>query len=310
MEYKEWGIPLQLSKHTPLISFETFNRVQDRLRLKAKAPVRKDIHLDFPLRGFVLCASCNKPLTACWSQGKYNKFPYYLCRSKGCPDCKKSVRKEVMEQHFEDILMELTPTLDLMMIIRETVKQIWKSKIVDYDQYIDGLRYELRETERKIEQFLDRIVSSDSETLIRAYETKITNLESQKTTIADKLRNLSRADVDFDTSFQTVFDFLGNPHKLWASGDINNQRLVLKLVFSEQLPYCRNSGFQTPEYSLPFKVSRGFIVGQSEMVVGRLIKTNQFIELIQAVNNLGKLLEAPPSLNAKTFEWSSLLKAA
>ncbi len=124
-----------------------------------------------------------------------------------------------------------------------------------------GLRYELKETERRIEQFLDRIVASDSDMLIRTYETKVTQLESQKTTIADKLRNSRTVDVDFDTSFQTVFDFLGNPHKLWASGDINNQRLVLKLVFSEQLPYCRNSGFQTPEYSLPFKVSRGFMDG-------------------------------------------------
>jgi hypothetical protein len=52
--------------------------------------------------------------------------------------------------------------------------------------------------------------------------------------------------LDLDTSFQTVFDFIGNPHKLWASGDIENQKLVLKLVFSEQLPYSRNSGFQTP----------------------------------------------------------------
>ena len=269
MEYKEWGIPLQLGKHTPLISFETFNRVQDRLHQRAKAPVRKDIHLDFPLRGFVLCASCNKPLTACWSQGKYNKFPYYLCRNKDCPDCKKSVRKETMEQQFEDILHDLTATPDLLMVIRETVKQIWENKIADYDQYVDGLRCELREAERKIEQFLDRIVSSDSETLIRAYETKVTQLESQKNTIADKLINSKTVEVDFDKSFQTVFDFIGNPHKLWASGDIDNQRTVLKLVFDRQLPYCRNSGFQTPEYSQPFKVSRGFMDGQSEMVEPR-----------------------------------------
>lgn len=269
MEYPEWGIPLQLGKHTPLISFDTYNRVQERLKQKAKAPIRKDIHLDFPLRGFVLCASCNRALTACWSQGKYNKFPYYLCRNKDCVDCKKSVRKEVMEQQFEDILHELTPTPDLLMLMRAAVKHVWQKQITDYDQYVDGLRHEMRETERKIEQFLDRIVASDSDMLIRTYETKVTQLESHKSSIDEKLRNSRTVEVDFDTSFQTVFDFIGNPHKLWASGEIENQRLVLKLVFNRQLPYCRNSGFQTPEYSQPFKVSRGFIVGQSEMVEPR-----------------------------------------
>lgn len=59
-----------------------------------------------------------------------------------------------MEQQFEDILHELTPTPDLMMLLQAAVKHVWQEQITDYDQYVGGLRHEIRETERKIEQFL------------------------------------------------------------------------------------------------------------------------------------------------------------
>lgn len=52
------------------------------------------------------------------------------------------------------------------------------------------------------------------------------------------------------------------------------------------------------------------LLNYKEMVVGRRKTSNRLIELIQSVNNLGKLLNAPPLLNSKTFEWSPLLKAA
>ena len=126
MEYKPWGIALQPGKHTPLIDFETYNKVQTRLRSQAKAPVRKDIREDFPLRGFVLCGTCETAMTACWSAGRASKYPYYLCRNKDCPDCKKSIRKEKLEDEFEGILHELQPTPDLVYITREAVKKVWK----------------------------------------------------------------------------------------------------------------------------------------------------------------------------------------
>jgi hypothetical protein len=59
-----WGVGLRKGQHEGLISFETFGRIQARLTSTAKAPARKDISADFPLRGFILCNDCGKPLTA------------------------------------------------------------------------------------------------------------------------------------------------------------------------------------------------------------------------------------------------------
>lgn len=54
-EYKPWGVKLTQGKHEPLISWETCQRIQDRLKDKATAPQRADNAAEFPLRGFVTC---------------------------------------------------------------------------------------------------------------------------------------------------------------------------------------------------------------------------------------------------------------
>ena len=55
----------------PLVSEKVFYRVQAILdgRLEITAPRQRN-DLDFPLRGYVRCEACGKPLTASWSKGR------------------------------------------------------------------------------------------------------------------------------------------------------------------------------------------------------------------------------------------------
>lgn len=70
VEAPSWGVSLRQGHYEGLISLETFTRIQERLKSTAKAPARKDISQDFPLRGFVHCGDCDKPMTSCWSKSK------------------------------------------------------------------------------------------------------------------------------------------------------------------------------------------------------------------------------------------------
>lgn len=70
VERPNWYISLRKGQHEGLVSFETFERIKERRAGKAKAPARKDLNADFPLRGFVRCGDCGKPMTACWSTGR------------------------------------------------------------------------------------------------------------------------------------------------------------------------------------------------------------------------------------------------
>lgn len=272
MEYKPWGIALQQGKHEALINFDTYNKIQERLRGQAKAPVRKDIKDDFPLRGFVVCSVCSAPLTACWSAGRSGKYPYYLCRNKDCPDCKKSIRKEAIEEEFEAILQKLTPTPDLMYITRMLVKDIWEKEQSGHGFNREVLEQSIKNIEHQIEQLFDRIVKAESETLIRAYETKVMKLETEKASLEAKMSSCDSSPLSFEQSFQTVFDFLENPQKLWHSDDLLDRRLLLKLVFTRPLAYRRNEGFQTACIAQPFGLSGQLINDNSVMVEHRRVE--------------------------------------
>lgn len=62
VEVPNWDVPLREGKHEGLIDFATWRKIQDRLNGTAKVPARKNLRADFPLRGFVTCGGCGKPL--------------------------------------------------------------------------------------------------------------------------------------------------------------------------------------------------------------------------------------------------------
>jgi site-specific DNA recombinase len=117
------------------------------------------------------------------------------------------------------------------------------------------------------QDFRGRLIETDSESLVKAYENKITKMEYQKAGITSKLASSIGGPSSFDESFQTVFDFIENPQKLWHSEDLEDRRLLLKLVFTRPLAYHRKDGFQTAAIALPFGLSGQSIKGESGMVV-------------------------------------------
>jgi hypothetical protein len=107
VEAPNWGVGLRKGHHEPLISFSTHERIQARLKGTANAPARKDINEDFPLRGFVLCDDCEQPMTSCWSKGRTQHYPYYLCDTPDCASKRKSIRRADIEDGAESLLRSL-----------------------------------------------------------------------------------------------------------------------------------------------------------------------------------------------------------
>ncbi len=120
--------------------------------------------------------------------------------------------------------------------------------------------------EKQSEHFINRIAETQSINLIVAYEGKVEKLEEDKLLLQEKIKNCGRPLASFDDTFRTAITFLGNPQNLWGTGNINHKRLVLKLTFSERLPYVRNEGFRTPAKALPFSLLDQIKNGEYKMV--------------------------------------------
>lgn len=266
IEVPKWDIPLRKGHHHGLITLERYQKIQDRLKGGAKTPARKDISADFPLRGFIVCGDCERPLTACWSTSKTGKrHPYYMCFNRVCDSYRKSIPRQKIEGEFEALLHDLTPTRKLFDMVTAMFKSGWEKRRTQTEALKEAMKTEIIKVDRQIEQLVDRIVDSASATAITAYETRIAKLEREKLIATEKLSRGPGSQRAFGEMFELALAFLANPWKLWSSERLDDKRTVLKLTFADRLPYHREKGFRTPKTTIPFKALAGLDMAKCEM---------------------------------------------
>ncbi len=281
VEAPNWNISMRKGHHEALISLATFNRNQERLKEGARIPSRKDLNADFPLRGGVVCADCGHPFTACWSAGKYRRYAYYLCHTKGCDSYRKSIPKDRIENDFEALLGTLVPTKGLLAVAKEIFRDAWSQRLAKRQALCSAMKQDLAAIDRQIAELLDRTLEATSVSLIRAYEKKIAALDAEKLAKQEALLSEGRpVAIAFEQMFEHALAFLENPHKLWNSGYLDDRRTVLKLAFAEQLAYCRTDGFRTPVLALPFKALRSICKRDFQMVRSGGLESNTLFEVL------------------------------
>ena len=253
LNYPEWDIHMRPAKHEPIVSLATFSAVQDRLNGKAKCPARKDIALDFVLRGAVVCHDCGHTLRGYWATGRNGRYPYYLCQAKGCASYGKSIRRDQMEGEFETILSAMRPSPAMYALAIELFRDLWDARVAASHSNRAQLYAEVKLLEQQIEQLVDRIVKTDQPTVLSAYENRLAALEVQKAKAAELVANCGRPLKDFDSSHRTALQFLENPFNTWACGNLEVKRAVIRMTFASHLSYQRGRGFRTAEASIPFR---------------------------------------------------------
>lgn len=266
LSHDDWGLHLVPGKHEALVNFETYQMLQRRMLDTTKLAARKDLNEDFPLRGFVTCGCCEQPMTACWSKGRSAKYPYYLCDTKGCVEYRKSFRKEKLEGEFELLLKDLRPSANLFAMAFEMLRDIWQTKLQSAEDDKDAMKKQLSLMDRKSTQIMDRLIDTNNDAMVTAYEARLREMDEQKVFLTEKIDKCGTPLAPFETIYRTAFQFLASPCNLWASDRLEDKRAVLKLVFAEPLPYDRKEGYRTAKTSLPFKALGGFKPEDFEMV--------------------------------------------
>jgi len=90
IEIPKWGINCS-GDFAPIVDEDLFRRVQVRLAARGKkAPRHVKDRDDFPLRRFLTCSLCERPITASWSKGRNSRYGYYHCAK--CSGCEASAR--------------------------------------------------------------------------------------------------------------------------------------------------------------------------------------------------------------------------
>ncbi|WP_417722976.1 hypothetical protein [Salipiger sp.] len=198
-----------------------------------------------------LPSDCDKPLTACWSQGKKEKYPYYLCPTKGCPSYRKSIKRDVLEGEFEGVLQSLQPTEGLFALVKAMFRDAWDMRLAQASEASKGLKANVKQLEKQIDQLLDRIIDASNGSVIAAYDKRIAKLEREKVLAEEQLANSGKPRHTFEESFEHARRFYSSPCKVWHNTDMILKKQVLRLAFGALFTYCRNKGLQEPNLAFP-----------------------------------------------------------
>lgn len=255
VEYSPWEVSRRLGKHEPLIDLATFQKIQERLNIKARTHTKNMLNKDFPLRSFVLCSVCRKPDTASWSRARNGKkHPYYRCKTKECPERNKSIQKGIIEKQFELILGKIKPSAEVLNLTKAIIADVWHKKEAEGLNKKSDIEKEIEKVESEKIKFMKLISRATNESVVVAYEEQIGSLTERSLVLKDSLMSFDKHRPNIETALDIVFDFLKNPLKQWQKGNIHTQKLVLRLVFEENLRYNKKSGFETAILSLPLRV--------------------------------------------------------
>ena len=266
LELPRWGITFRKAQHEGLIALSTYEKIQELLRIGAKAPARKDINADFPLRGLVVCSYCETPLTACWSTSKTgDKHPYYLCPKKGCASYRKSIRRSDLEGDFDNLIAGITPDARTFERFIGELDAFTKGIAGNNEDVRAEIRTRLTEIDTQIETLLDRIMEGKSETLVASYERRVEKLEREKLLLNEKLGAHAKLRQSPSQEFEPALRFLKNPMNLWRSDDLARKQAVMKMLFAARPGYKKKIGVRTPIYTCPVNALAAMSGGKSEM---------------------------------------------
>jgi len=261
IEYQPWEIERMNGQHTGFISKETYENVQNKRLGKSKPRLNASYSNDFPLKGFVSCYECGKPLRASWNKGRTNKYPNYWCQTEGCKYRYKTTNRDIIHGQFQSLLSASTLDAGKVALAKEVFKDAWNSLSLEHDQQNNILKTDLVEIEGKIDSLVERIATASDQSLIETYEEKIRRLTSNKTEIDARMKTPSYTEHQFGTALDKVCNTLQEPLLLWQSDSLEDKTTVLYMFFENKLRYKHKEGFGTTDLSSGINLLRDYSEG-------------------------------------------------
>ena len=176
------------------------------------------------------------------------------------------MRKADIEDGFEDVLKTLTPSRKLFGLVRAMFADAWEMRSLQAHEARAEWKRQLKDTEKQIEELIDRLVEMGNRTVVKKLEERIEKLERHKIVLAEKVAKEVPSKARLEDCMELTLRFLSSPWDIYKNGTHAVRQTVLRLAFEEPLKYCRNEGYGTPRTNFPFAVLEGFTGHRGKMV--------------------------------------------
>lgn len=211
--------------HEPLVERETFERVQAILsgRRPTTTPCVRN-RPDFPLRNFIRCGACRRPLTGYYAKKKY---AYYCCPNRGCSTA--TIPRDVVETAFLRFLEEQQPQPQYLKLFGAVVRDVWQKKNHEADEALNTCRTRVSALKERKHRLVDLITDGKL-----SPEDGRERLDQLKEEIAaaetlEKEKHIEQLDIEAVLAYAE--HLLLHAARLWIDANLDQKQRLQRVIF-------------------------------------------------------------------------------
>jgi site-specific DNA recombinase len=237
-----WGIEVP-GCFDPLIDEDTFLRVQALLagRRVILRPHER-ANADFPLRQFVRCEVCGRPLTGSWSKGRSRRYAYYHCPVARCRTV--NIAKAELESAFLELLSELRPHAEFLDLFSAIVLDVWKKRQAHVTSARARLQRHVTTLKARKQRLNDAFIyeqAVDRDT----YNDQLAQLNESLAMAELDLHDARLEELDVEGVLEFARHLLLNAARMWSEASLAQRDRLQRTLFPEGLTFHPAHGFRT-----------------------------------------------------------------
>jgi site-specific DNA recombinase len=295
---KDWRI-VEKGNFEPIVSEDVFEKVQ--ALLTGRRPIvspRRRANPEFPLRQFVKCGSCGKPLTGSKSTSRTGeRYSYYHCQNKNCT-APVRVAKSRLEAEFKTFLHQLKPNVEYTRVFRQSVILVYRDKYNESLAVREKLERDLkskREDKWKLnEAYIYRraITENDFREMKEALEQEILTLEM-------KVNEARQDEFEIEELLDFSENLLLNAASLWNQSGLEQKQRLQQVLFPEGVSYAGGT-YRTSKTNPMFNILETIPQEEKQLVAHLSSNWNRLLSWLTLLQSAHKSAFLPIGLAAKS----------
>ena len=245
MYKEEWCSEYVKGTYKAIISEKTFSTVQDILNGRKPVIAPHDFeNPDYPLKQFLICPYCGKPLTGSTSTGRNKKkFYYYACYNKKCTG-KFSMSKNEIEKGFIKLLQNIQPKEEVVTVFKDIVKDVYNEQVCEQKALNSTMQKNLNNLSENKKRLVDFYLNGkiDEDT----YELKLSDIVEQEQAIKTNMQNKILPKNDIEKCLNSSLSVIQNLSNAWNDSVLRIKKNIQNLIFPNGL----SADFSTFQNSL------------------------------------------------------------
>jgi len=279
-------------EHEALVGRELWERAQRRRggAVAARREARPAVVERWPLRGWVRCSGCGKPVTAALSRGRHGgQWGYYFCWSPGCRSA--SARADLLEGALERELAGLGLAPVALAAVEAQLAALWRERRADEEAKRAAAERELAALRRRRDRLVEAFVFEQA--IDRGtYDRQIERLDRAIAEGNFEPRRIDAGAEGLAALLARARPLLADPSVLWRRAAVAEKRRIQALVYPAGA-VLDGAELRTPDPAFLFNAFRVAQARKSGMVEQKRATSNPggvLVDLAEWLREAGEVV--------------------